>query len=280
MFKNYLRLLIPRIIRSLIVASLTLLITQPVPIQGFNAPNTIIAAPGFQKSDRFVSTPIPQIPRAYFPLIFDGVGAGIFGFVTLAGLPANNVSLTLRLRNLDGSTSLDLATTTTNGDGYYQFLDQDPLPPGQYYQVVYYYLSPPDPVPGRLAWWKTKMVTPTVKGQWIHIGNFDIADVVLGNPPDKNSSPLPMTFNWTPRVKSPSDSYLLRIVLYVPPSTYTDKYLSPPSGNVGSISFSADQWPSTLDYGIEYCWFIMIEAPDAASGASRYMRHITFLATP
>jgi len=277
MSKNYLRLLIPRIIRSLIVASLTLLITQPVPIQGFNAPNTIIAAPGFQKSDRFVSTPIPQIPRAYFPLIFDGVGAGIFGFVTLAGLPANNVSLTLR--KLVGSTSQDLAITTTNGDGYYQFLDQDPLSSGQYYQVIYNNLSLPDPIPGRLAWWKTKMVTPSLKGQWIHIGNFDIADIALGNPPNLNSSPLPVTFYWTPRVKSPSDSYRLRIVLYELGS-FTDKYLSPQAGFVGNISFSAAQWSPALAYGTIYRWFIMTEAPDTASGASLYTHNITFQAPP
>lgn len=273
MFKNYLRHLIPRSFRSLIVASLTLLITQPGSIQGFNAPNTFLAAPGFQQSGRFVSTSNPQVPRAYLPLIFYRVGAGIFGFVTQAGLPVNNVSLTLR--KLVGSTSQDLAITTTNGDGYYQFLDQDPLSSGQYYQVIYNNYLLVEPIPGRLAWWKTKMVTPSLKGQWIPIGNFDIADIVLGDPPDGNKLPLPVTFNWTRRVKSPSDSYLLRILLYEPP-TYTDKYLSPPSGYVGSITFSKAQWPSTLIYDTVYIWLIMVEAPDTASGESHSMHYITF----
>ena len=263
---------------------LVLFLSQVVLAQGYNFPRSLQATSNPSLSANLVASPAPQVPRAFFPLVFlTREGSGIFGFVTQHGLPAKNVFL--YLRKIDGNTLSVAGTTSTDANGYYQFLDAGSLTAGQYYQVVYDGYNPLEVTPGRLAWWKTKLISSYSSGQKVNIGNFDIADIALIAPVKGDPMPLPVTFQWIRRTLTINDSYHLKIELYVPasvppapptPAMYIEKYTSSSLGYVSSFSFLPADWQSSMEYGVAYTWFVVVEAPDSASGANHDLQRITF----
>jgi hypothetical protein len=227
------------------------------------------------------SPPPPLVPRAFLPLVCKLCGAGIFGFVTQAGLPAANV--TLNLRKIDTGVTVIVGTAITDINGYYQFSNADALSTGQTYQVVYQFsYGTNDSISGRLASWTTKTISPYAQGQSINIGDFDITDVAQTNPASSDVSiPLPRTFSWQRRINSPTDSYQIKIVDYTnPPPLYTEKFTSPALGYLDQFTFQTLDWPAGMVYGYTYYWYVIVHAPDSSSGASRYIWHINFLSTP
>ncbi len=195
---------------------------------------------------------------------------GIYGIVTDHGAPVSGVQLRLRFYN--GYAWSTAATTTTLADGSYSFQNPGNLTAGQAYYVLFPNV---ENVITRLFYWSTKAILTYTNDQEVNIGNFDVADIILGNPPHLTSTQFPVTFNWTLRTSSLTDSY--HLVMYRD-SDWTFFYDSGALGYISNKTLSG--LPAGMSFNIIYGWFPAIEAPDGAYGESYYYNAITFLSTP
>jgi hypothetical protein len=203
------------------------------------------------------------------PFIVTGE-AGIYGYVTFLGVAVKNIKVDLWKEA--GTTHTAIASTTTNLSGYYSFTNEPALPIGQAYRVRFDNIIPPV-IPNALSHWKTRAIDYPTSGIKILIGNFDIGDVALGNPADGAITKAPITFFWTRRPQSPSDSYQIRFLLF---SDSTEKYLSPALGFVNSFTLST--LPTGFDIVPVYTWYVLISQPDGSAGTSSSQHRILFSA--
>jgi hypothetical protein len=201
----------------------------------------------------------------YLPIISRNSGM-ISGRVTESGAAAAGVPLSLRF--FDGSGWSTKATTQTDGTGAYQFSNQPTLGGGQRYQVAFENTAGHD---GRLAWWGTRHLTSYAAGANIQAGDFDLAAVALADPPHEATVGLPVTFRWTRRPASTTDSYAVRLY---DPADLNPLYVAPYVGY--GESFTLSSLPGGFSLGSAYTWDVILLAPDGATGVSRQARSLRF----
>jgi photosystem II stability/assembly factor-like uncharacterized protein len=193
-----------------------------------------------------------------FTWSFTTAASAIFGGVADHGQPAAGVLL--ELRRLDSPQGTVVATATTTLDGRYVFPDP-PLDATYMARVAY---QNDGSVPGRLRYWYTSPfrydpASSTVI-QWG--GDFDLADVALGEPDTTAPLPEPVTFRWTPRD--------------IADETYTIQFRDPATDEFrASVDLTAEQsaagWvsltrPADLPPGT-YTWTIRIQGPHGSGRA-------------
>lgn len=227
--------------------------------------NRVIAAP--IGSQYFLAYPPPYpAPFTFLPYVIKAPPQGIYGIVTYNGNPAVGVPITLRFYN--GSSWSTSAETSTSEDGIFVFTNIPSLGGGQKYYVRYINTDNS----AFLWYWETKEITSFTQGESLHIGDFDIADVTLSNPPGGSTSGFPSTFSWNRRDGSPADSYELNIGDLTDYDPYF--YSQPPLGYVNS--YTLQTLPPNFKYGTAYLWFIAIYSPDGGYGESYYARYVSF----
>jgi len=200
-------------------------------------------------------TPTPTITRTPTrtatptPTRTPTTGSGIYGRVTANLSPAAGVTLDLRL--WDGSSWSTLLTTTTASNGAYSFIGAPSLASGQSYHVRYlnaYSAS------GLLWGWWGPNITSYTAGANVPGGDFDLADVGLGNPHTETPQALPVTFYWTMR-NIASDRYEFEILNA---ETYEILWRS---GDLGRVSsFTLTSLPPGITTGIVYGWDVRINS--------------------
>jgi hypothetical protein len=202
--------------------------------------------------------------QIYLPLI-SKPRSGIYGRVTENGVPAANVPLELQFYN--GSTWSSPVITFTQADGWYAFTNVPGLASGQRYDVRYLNNGT-----GRLWVWHTRMIDTYAAGSCVSIGDFDIADIPLLSPANNVSASLPLTFFWSFRPATPSDSYEFN--LYDPRSR--DPYFAtdPRLGYVSS--FTLNTLPAAFNVGQPYAWEVWVYSPDGGLGISWLPRMVSF----
>lgn len=198
------------------------------------------------------STPTPTPTATRTP----GTGGRIYGRVTVNGSPAAGVELDLR--RWDGSAWSSPYTTVTAADGTYSFVGVSGLTSGQLYHVRYLNSAG---TPGRLWIWWAPDITSYTTGSSVPGGDFDIGDVVLGEPNTEVPQPLPITFHWTMR-NIAQDSYTLEVL-----DADSGEVLGTSSdlGHVDGVTINSlppDFTPNTV-----YGWDVLITHPQG-SGVS------------
>ncbi len=215
------------------------------------------------------------LPRGYIPFLVNchNAPAGIYGYVTKAGIPASAVTVKLWLRNQ--TVDSEIATTVTNSCGYFSFINvPDVLVPEKGYFVRFRNTG----IQGCLLQWDTRVLTPYTGNSAVNIENFDIGDVTLIEPTGNTSLPFPVTFRWTKRAQSPSDRYTLYITEYNPgePNPYNQKYKSPLLDYVDNIQISRSDIKSDLVSDKLYYWYVDIRTADGAIGYVSHMNGVRF----
>jgi subtilisin family serine protease len=195
-------------------------------------------------------------------------GGGIFGRVTDNLSPAAGV--TLDLRRWDGSALSTVLTTTTASDGMYNFVGAPSLPADQVYYVRYRNRAG---TPGYLWGWLAPDITSYTAGANVPGGDFDIADVALGNPNTTTPQALPVTFRWTMR-SIPSDTYEFELLNA---DTYEILWRS---GDLGRVnSFTLTSLPPGINPGTVYGWDVRINSPQGV-GLSYGTNFVAFTTEP
>jgi hypothetical protein len=201
----------------------------------------------------------------YLPIVSRSPSA-IFGQVKEGGANAAGVPVSLRFYN--GAAWSTQATVNTDANGRFRFNDPTGLTGTQRYQVTFDNTTGND---NRLAWWGTRHLTSYAAGTDIHIGDFDIAAVHLGQPAHQATVGLPATFGWTRRPATATDSYALRLY---DSTDLNPLYVSPYVG-YGS-SFQLNSLPGGFNHATAYTWDVILLAPDGATGVSRQARSVRF----
>ncbi len=220
------------------------------------------------------TVPIAESPyRLYFPIVASGVvsspppsGPGIYGRVTLNKSPLGGISLKLMFDNSSGHW-VSIATTTTTADGKFVFSNVPSIVSPQTYYVRY---DNPG-TPGRLLAWQTRYLYSYTRGSNVHIGDFDLADIILTSPASGAQLMGNYLFEWQRRAATPSDSYHLALFN---PTTLNPYSTLEPLGYVSTYKLFALPWP--LRTGTTYGWRITVETPDGAWGSSYEYRTVMF----
>ncbi len=187
---------------------------------------------------------------------------GIYGTVTYNGLPIGGIPLLLRF--FDGTSYSTAATTVTNANGSYSFIGVPGLNPGQSYYVRF-------DNPGNSAylwrWWGNDILG-YVAGSTVRGGDFDIADIPIGSPNDSTPQEFAVTFEWTPRNTSLTESYFVYI--------YDDNsdYSGPLAGHVSS--FDLEELPSELEADVDYNWEIYVYDDENGFGLNYGLNTVRF----
>jgi hypothetical protein len=204
----------------------------------------------------------------YLPLLTKPTAAaGIHGRATEHGAPAAGVPVELLF--FDGTSVTSRGSTATAADGTYAFRTAPSLNPGQSYVVMYLNAQG---TAGRVGAWITRELTSYTAGSTVHIGDFDIADLVLGAPANQATVALPRTFQWTRRPATSSDSYIF--TLYDPMDGEPFWQTEPALGYVNS--YTLRRLPAGFRASTWYAWDIAIASPDGGIGFSSESRVVRF----
>ncbi len=213
-----------------------------------------------------------QTKRTFLPAaLHNGVDAraqGIYGRVTFRGAPAAGIPLALRLctQSIDGSVNCSTnATTTTDAQGIYRFVERPATAPNQWYFVLYENATDTT----KVAYWFSDDFTLYTSDEPRYGGSFDAADIALISPPSPTTSRFPVTFAWSRRNVTPADLYDWE--LYTQSFTLVRLYIL---GLTGS-SLTLNALPSGASYGTTYLWGVSASNADGTV-ASYYVRRITF----
>ncbi len=197
------------------------------------------------------------------------IGA-IRGRVTQGGQPAMTVALELRF--YDGSGFSNKATTFTDSQGNYVFLQPPSLGPDQQYYVRY---SNPGDNASRLAQWRSFTIFEYTAGSVTSGGDFDIQNVALRLPDPEATVGLPARFTWAMR-NVPGDAY--EFVLFDP----NNPNLEYDSGNLGAVgSFTLSGLPSGFSFSKKYGWSVRVynnPRDEFNYGTAYFYRNVTFSA--
>ncbi len=205
----------------------------------------------------------------YLPIISKppALVSALKGSVNFNGSPASGVPLDLLF--FDGTQWSTLASTTTAANGSYSFHNLPALSANQKYYVLYV----SDKSDGsKLAFWQTKTLTAYDGASIVTFETFDIANISLVSPDPLVTVSLPVTFTWTPRPATPSDSYVFD--LYDPMDSNLLPYTTPPLGYISS--YRIQSLPDGYSTGGKYSWMLFIYSPDGGFGASHYSNLIFF----
>jgi uncharacterized repeat protein (TIGR01451 family) len=189
----------------------------------------------------------------------------LYGYLSFNGQPA--VGKTMHIRFAASHYSYLSATTTVDSNGNYSFSNLPSLEPGQRYNGLFPGIMGPDG-DGYLSGWWTHGITLYTSGQSVNLGSGDIADIVLLHP-DSGSDTLPVTFQWTPRPATPSDSYSLILDNYL-----GDWWESPRLGYTGVYTMSS--LPPGFSLGQGAYWYVRVVAPDGGSAESSHRNLVHF----
>ncbi len=242
------------------------------------------------------STPSPTPSLTPTPTATPTTAVGaLTGWVTLSGTPVPDLPLELSL--LGGDDEPVVASTRTDAQGRYTFDNvplpeaiqlptpiplfpwETPTPPGPASYAVDY--RNPFALAGRLAKWRAAPVYHLSQGAAVAGGDFDIADVPLGEPgPTPPVRSLPVTFRWTPRSGTPGEageSYRFHLI---DPSVSSREFTSPDLGHVGQYTLTT--LPDGWDSGTTFAWTVDVTTPAGAGQArDRYpVRFPTPTVTP
>ncbi len=198
------------------------------------------------------------------------LGAGdIFGTVYGNGSPKPNVPI--RLNFYDYNTyAYWTVWGMTNSSGQYHFRGMSTLGPNQVYYVYYN----GNLGPTYIGYWYSGDLASYTAGSTVTAGNLDISPLNLGTPNSTTGMPLPITFTWTPRTTSPSETY--QVYLY-DPNNYNIYYWTSDLGHVGN--FTLYGLPSGFTTGHTYRWGVDAYGPDGSAGGSYYVNNVAFSST-
>ncbi|NOZ06705.1 MAG: hypothetical protein GXP41_10210 [Chloroflexi bacterium] len=192
---------------------------------------------------------------------------GIHGRVSYNGAAAADIEL--RLRYYDGSSWSTAATTNTDCNGRYVFTGVSGLGAGQKYYVRY---GSNATLSNYLSNWYGPDILAYTAGTRLYGGDFDIANVNLVSPAPGASLPLPVTFNWQQRGIA-TDTY--RWYFFDPGSS--DAWITNDLGNAGSFTLTG--FPTGVQAGKEYGWYVRVYRGPYSFGPSFYYRRVTFLSS-
>jgi len=210
---------------------------------------------------------------------------GIHGQVRFQGSGLGGINLLLR--QCPTAASCDLATsqvaaTTTDENGYYQFTGVPSLPAGNTYFVFYFNHSKGSNNPDdRFLWrWYSPSISSYSAGSSVAAGDFDLDDVTLTGPRTDSTS-LPVTFSWNPR-NQPGEHYAWE--LFDLQSGATMCISDPDSGNSLELTEADLLGSCGGSFGVEYGWFVWAVAGPAwdnnqGFGDSYYYASLTFEGT-
>ncbi len=196
--------------------------------------------------------------RAYIPLIIRPPKA-IVGWVTYNGGAANGIPLQLRFYN--GSAWSTAATATTDSTGYFAFVNQPSLAPGQAYYVRYLNSGTSQ----HLSFWNTRALTSYTSGDYVEIGRFDLANITLTSPSPGATVGLPWTFEWNVRPNTPSDSCEFNLLDLTDGDPW---WWTAPLGYRGNYTLNG--LPPGFLNNTQYYWLVGVYSPDGGYGMSYY----------
>jgi hypothetical protein len=156
----------------------------------------------------------------------------IYGKVTYQGTSVSGLKV-----QLHDNLGTKVSTVTLQTDGGYLFAGVPNLPTGQTYWVGYFNGSSGGNTtdPNYLLSWKSFDITTSIAGGRVAGGDFDIANVLPVSPTSGATVALPCTFQWTPRLAAPTDSY--SFILFDPNSGDL-LFSSPALGYVSTYTLS------------------------------------------
>lgn len=218
-------------------------------------------------ADGEIVTPSASITVAretFLPMLVKAPGR-IVGWVTYNGGAASGIPLELRFYN--GSAWSPAASTTTDSTGYFAFVNQPSLAPGQAYYVRYLNSG----ISQHLSFWNTRALTSYTSGDYVEIGRFDLANITLTSPTHNSTIGLPWQFEWNMRPNTPSDSYEFNVFDY---TDWSPWWWSPPQGYRGNYTLNGI--PPGFSPNTEYCWTIGVYSPDGGYGMPYYCFAVRF----
>jgi hypothetical protein len=224
----------------------------------------ILPAPVQALPDAFVSVSVVYLPIISKP---SALVPALNGSVNFNGSPASGVPLDLLFD--DGSKWSTITSTTTAANGSYSFRNLPALSTGQKYYVFFANKAKDD---SKLSSWQTKILTAYDGASIVTFETFDIANISLVSPDPWVTVSLPVTFTWTPRPATPSDSY--EFDLYGPTNENPFFHTDPPLGYVSS--YRLQSLPDTFSKGAQYGWALFIYSPDGGFGTSYSCNPIIF----
>jgi hypothetical protein len=196
----------------------------------------------------------------------------IYGTVTHGLDYAPNVVLDLRF--YDGATWSTIATTTTDNQGYYAFINMPSLNAGQRYYVRYLNTTNY----AFLFTWHTLPITSYTAGQQVAGGDFSITNIHLYDPYPGAWITFPYTFRWQLRNTYTTDSYELNLFDYEDGDPY---FYTPPLGFVETYTLNSR--PDGFGDNIPYAWDMWVYGPGGSAegnfGISFYANIIYFYST-
>lgn len=209
----------------------------------------------------------PTPNKVYFPISLGEKTSKFYSFsgnVTYQGSP---VHVGVNLYYWDGSRWSVYASTSTDGNGYYKFLNVPKLSGDQVYSVGFENIYHND---SWLLFWDCWDVTPAKYDPYNNVCNFDIENIYLYSPDPDASVSLPQDFLWVPRVTT-SDNY----VFYIgDPDDYDPIARTDFLGYVYGVNIT--NLPSGFFTHTEYGWWVDVVGPHGW-GTSYYYRAVTFL---
>jgi hypothetical protein len=204
----------------------------------------------------------------YLKVQYNGApGAGdIYGTVYANGSPKSNVPISLNFYDYN-TYAYRTVWGMTNSSGQYHFRGMSTLGTNQIY-YVYYRGSLGS---SYIGYWYSGDLTSYTAGSTRFAGNPDISPLNLGTPNSTTGIPLPITFTWTPRTTSPSETYY--VYLY-DPNDYSIYYWSSTLGHVGN--FTLYGLPSGFTTGHTYRWRVYSYGTDGSGSGSYNTNNVAF----
>ncbi len=208
--------------------------------------------------------PTPTRTPTVTPTPPSGGHGDIYGRITVNNQAPPEVLVVLQAYAPSGGNEELVSVTTTDAQGNYHFRNVPSLPAGKLYHVVY----GPNLFDSRFVrMWYGPDITSYQAGQTLPGGDFDIANVVLTNPPADASRALPVTFTWQKRAYA-QDTYTFVL-------TDGSRIWFVDLGNVGQ--YTMQSLPSGAAYHQTYYWYPMIKNGEDSYGIPYEARAITFL---
>ena len=192
---------------------------------------------------------------------------GIYGCVTEGGTPANNIQVALHRLDTTSYPWADqlVQTITTDPNGIFSFTGKPDTDANEYYLVRFENSA----VGNRVSLYETDLLGGYIAGSSVHIGDLDIADIVLEAPGGETS--LPAVFQWTPRPATATDDYELDLfdASDKDPYAYWDSL-----GYVDHYTLSG--LPYGFSIGVPYAWNVWVHDPFGGYGISLQTNEVTF----
>jgi len=202
--------------------------------------------------------------KVFLPLI--GSALEISGKVTYQTLPVEGVFVALYDMK---PTPERILVAQTNVKGKYTFTNiPEPGAGSAGYMVLFENGLNGNPDDSRyLAWWQSFLIKPSFSRS-VGGGNFDIADVPLGNPAEAAIVSAPALFGWDLRGVA-EDSYEFNLL-----SDAGGLVFATDLGYVGSYTLAPI--PDEATPATRYWWYVWVRGPYGANGVSYGIKSVYF----